>query len=124
MRRYELAAEHLEIAYSNSREMVEWAVSTLRAREPVPAGLPSAIEHFGQALRLLHRDFLAGREPDRARERALQAINDVNEACAEGVEFSGTVVVTRLRAAVGELLQVSGLPETEANQQTGLNADV
>ncbi|MCO1599452.1 FUSC family protein [Micromonospora sp. RHAY321] len=124
MRRYEHAAEHLELAYTNSREMVQWAVSAIRAREPLPAGLPTAIEHFGQAFRLLHRDFLAGREPDRARERALRAIDDVDEACAEGVEFTGAVVVTQLRVVISQLLQVSGLPRSEANQQAGLNADV
>ncbi|WP_406038683.1 FUSC family protein [Micromonospora sp. NBC_00898] len=123
MRRYEHAAEHVELAYTNSREMVHWAVSTIRAREPVPAGLPAAIEPVGQALRLLHRDFLAGREPDRARARALQAIKEVNEACAEGLEFSGTVVVSQLRVVVSELLQASGLPKTEANQQAGLTAE-
>ncbi|MGC5018711.1 hypothetical protein [Micromonospora sp. DT47] len=124
MRRYEHAAEHLELAYTNSREMVQWAALAIRAREPLPAGLPAAIEHFGQAFRLLHRDFLAGREPDRGRERALRAINDANEACAEGLEFSGAVVVSQLRVVVSQLLQVSGLPQTEANQQAGLNADV
>ncbi|MCG5454448.1 FUSC family protein [Micromonospora sp. PSH03] len=124
MRRYARAAEHLELAYTSSREMVQWAVSALHARETLPAGLSTAIEHFGQAFRLLHRDFLAGREPDRARERALQVISDINEACAEGVGSSGAVVVSQLRVVVSQLLQISGLPQPEANQQAGLNADV
>ena len=124
MRRYQHAAEHLEHAYSSAREMVQWATATIRAGEPVPAGLPASIEHVGQALRLLYRDFLAGRESDPMRTRALQAIEDVNEACAEGVEFSGNVVVTRVRAVASELLQASGLPQAEANKQAGLKADV
>lgn len=124
MRRWEHAAEHLDTAYTCTREMVQWAVATVRAGEPVPAGLPASIEHVGQALRLLYRDVLTGREPGPTRTRALQAINEVNEACAEGVEFSGSVVVSQLRAFVSELLQASGLPEAEANKQAGLTADV
>ncbi|MFE9689149.1 hypothetical protein [Micromonospora sp. NPDC005806] len=123
MRRYEHAAEHLELAYTNSREMVHWAVSTIRASEPVPVGLPASIEHLGEALRLLHRDFLAGQEPDLARARALQAIKVVNEACADGVEFAGTVVVSKLRVGVSELLEASGMPPTEAKHQAGLTAE-
>ncbi|MGW3783783.1 FUSC family protein [Micromonospora chokoriensis] len=124
MRRYARAAEHLELAYTSSREMVQWAVSALHTGERLPAGLSTAIEHFGQAFRLLHRDFLAGREPDRARERALQVITDINEACAEGVGSSGAVVVSQLRVVVSQVLQISGLAQSEADQQAGLKADV
>ncbi|SCG38449.1 hypothetical protein GA0070613_0528 [Micromonospora inositola] len=124
LRRYQHAAEHLEDAYSSACEMLQWATATIRAGEPVPAGLPASIEHLGQALRLLYRDFLAGGEPDPPRARAQQAIKDVNEACAEGVEFSGTVVATRVRAVASDLLQASGLPQAEANKQAGLKADV
>ncbi|MGV9804929.1 FUSC family protein [Micromonospora chersina] len=124
MRRWEHAAEHLDRAYTCTRELVHWAVVTLRAGEPVPAGLPASIEHAGEALRLLYRDVVAGREPGPTRARALQAIKEVNEACAEGVESSGNVVVAQLRAAVSELLQASGLPEAEATKQAGLTAPV
>ncbi|MGW3603297.1 FUSC family protein [Micromonospora sp. NPDC005161] len=124
VRRYQHAGEQLEHTYTSGREMVTWAGATIRAGEPVPAGLPASIEHVGQALRLMHRDFLAGREPEPTRARALQAIKEVNDACAHGIEFSGTVVVSRVRAAVSELLQASGLPKAEANEQAGLKADV
>lgn len=124
VRRYQHAAEHLDNVYTSGREMVKWAGATIRAGEPIPAGLAASIEHVGEALRLLHRDFLAGREPDPTRARALQAIKEVNDACAHGIEFSGTVVVSRVRAAVSELLKASGLPKAEANDQAGLKADV
>ncbi|SCL35032.1 Fusaric acid resistance protein-like [Micromonospora rhizosphaerae] len=123
LRRYQHASEHLQYAYSNSREMAHWVVSTLRQREPVPASLPASIEHLGQAVRLLHRDFLAGREPDLARARAQQAIEEVNQACAEDVEFCGKVLVSRLRLAISEVLQASGVPKAEANQQARLAPD-
>ncbi|WP_246158114.1 FUSC family protein [Micromonospora palomenae] len=120
VRRYQGAAEHLDNVYTSGREMMRWIVVTIREGEPVPANVPAAIEHFGEALRLLHRDFLAGREPEPTRARALQAIREADEACAEGLEFSANAVVAQLRAAVSELLQASGLPEAEANEQAGL----
>ncbi|MFF4877289.1 aromatic acid exporter family protein [Micromonospora sp. NPDC000668] len=123
MRRYQHAAEHLDNTYTSAREMVQWATATIRAGEPVPAGLPASIEHVGQALRLLYREVLAGRDPDPMRTRTQQAIKDVDEACAEGVEFSGQVVATRVRVVACELLQASGLPQAEANKQAGLRAD-
>lgn len=124
LRRWEQAAEHFDAAYACTRDMVHWAAATLRAGERVPAGLPASIEHAGQALRLLYRDVVTGRDPCRTRARALDAIKEVNEACAEGVDSSGNVVVAQLRAAVSELLQASGLPEAEATKQAGLTAAV
>jgi hypothetical protein len=73
MRRYEHAATHLEPAFTNSRNMVRRVVALLDARDRFPGDLPDAIGTFGQALRLLHRDFLAGRTPEIARSRALHA---------------------------------------------------
>lgn len=123
LRRYQHASKHLQFAYSNSREMAHWAVSAVRQREPIPAGLPASIEQLGQAVRLLHRDFLAGREPDLARARAQQAIEEISQACAEELGFCGMVLVSRLRLAISEVLQASGLPKAEANQRAGLAAD-
>ncbi|WP_328417869.1 MULTISPECIES: FUSC family protein [unclassified Micromonospora] len=123
LRRYQHASQHLQYAYSNSREMSHWVVSTLRQREPIPASLPASIEHLSQAVRLLHRDFLAGREPDLARARAQQAIEEVNQASAEDIGFCGKVLASRLRLAISEVLQASGVLKAEANRQAGLTAD-
>lgn len=51
-------------------------------------------------------------------------ITDINEACAEGVGSSGAVVVSQLRVVVSQVLQISGLAQSEADQQAGLKADV
>ncbi|MEH1055189.1 FUSC family protein [Micromonospora sp. CPCC 206171] len=120
IRRYQYAVEHFDNVYTSGREMMRWIVATIREGESVPASLPAAIEHLGEALRLLHRDFLAGREPEPTRARARQAIEEADEAYAEGLEFSGNAVVAQLRVAVSELLQASGLPEAGANEQAGL----
>ncbi|WP_243707844.1 hypothetical protein [Micromonospora sp. KC606] len=55
---YRAGAEHMERAFRNSRTLVRRIGAALRAGEPVPAGLPSAVEYFGEAVRLLHREFL------------------------------------------------------------------
>ncbi|MEU4716140.1 FUSC family protein [Micromonospora purpureochromogenes] len=124
IRRYQHASEHIDNIYASGREMARWTVAAIREDEPLPAGLSASIEHFGQAVRLLYRDFLAEREPEPTRARALQAIKDADDACAEGLEISGTAVVAQLRASVSELLQATGLPEAEANEQAGLTHPV
>lgn len=120
MRRYEHASAHLQTAYANSLEMAHWAVTALQQREPLPAGLSASIEHLGQGVRLLHRDFLAGHEPDRARARTHQAVSYVDEAGAEGLEFAGKACASRLRLAISELLQAAGTPKAQANLEAGL----
>ncbi|PSK65600.1 hypothetical protein B0E53_02455 [Micromonospora sp. MH33] len=99
--------------------MVRRVVALLDAREPVPADLPAAIEAFGQALRLLHRDFLAGRTPEIARSRALAA-EAARRARGQGLGFSGTIVASQVFIVVGELLQASGLTKPEADRMAGV----
>ncbi|MEV4695238.1 hypothetical protein AB0K27_29475 [Micromonospora echinospora] len=74
--------------------MVRRVVALLEAGEPVPRALPVAVERFGQSLRLLHRDFLAGRAPDIARVRAREAAEQAGRARAAGLGFSGTIVAS------------------------------
>ncbi|GAA4568901.1 hypothetical protein GCM10023176_24290 [Micromonospora coerulea] len=120
LRRYEHAAEHLELAFTNSRNMVRRTVALLDAGEPVPDELPAAIEHFGQSLRLLHRDFLAGRTPEIARSRAGLAAAEARQARAAGLGFSGMIVASQLCVVVSELLQASGLAKAEADRLAGV----
>ncbi|MET8835489.1 FUSC family protein [Micromonospora sp. NPDC004540] len=86
----------------------------------VPADLPAAIETFGQSLRLLHRDFLAGRTPEIARSRALHAAEAARRARAQKLGFSGTIVASQLFIVVGELLPASGLTKPEADRMAGV----
>ncbi|MGV9806844.1 hypothetical protein [Micromonospora chersina] len=95
-------------------------VALLDAREPVPPDLPAAIETFGQALRLLHRDFLAGRTPEIARSQALHAVEAGRRARSAGLGFSGTIVASQIFIAAGELLQASGLTKAEADRMAGV----
>ncbi|MGV9767581.1 FUSC family protein [Micromonospora tulbaghiae] len=114
---YRRGAEHLDRAFRNSRGMVRRIGTALREREPVPPQLPAALEHFSEAIRLLHRAFLAAEEPVAARERVLRAVRDVGEACRQDIGFSGTIVVSQLRTVANDLLRATGVPADEARRQ-------
>ncbi|QOC94968.1 FUSC family protein [Micromonospora craniellae] len=113
---YRAGAGHLDRAFRNSRTLVRRIHTTLRDQEPVPADLPAAIEHFGQAVRLLHQEFLARQEPQRARERVLRAVREAGVACRQEMGFSGTIVVSQLRTVANDLLRATGVPGDEARR--------
>ncbi|MDG4811066.1 FUSC family protein [Micromonospora sp. WMMD1120] len=116
---YRDGIEHMERAFRNSRGMVRRINTTLRDGEPVPADLPAGVEHFGEAVRLLHREFLATREPVKARERALESVREAGRAYRQGLGFSGAIVASQLRAVASDLLRATGLPRDEARSLVG-----
>ncbi|MDO3705075.1 FUSC family protein [Micromonospora sp. C28SCA-DRY-2] len=113
---YGRGVEHMDRAFRNSRAMVRRIGTTLRDEEPVPADLPAAVERFGEAVRMLHRAFLAAEEPVRARERVVQAVREAGAACRQEMGFSGTIVVSQLRTAANDLLRATGVPGDEARR--------
>ncbi|RIV37069.1 FUSC family protein [Micromonospora radicis] len=113
---YRAGAVHLDRAFRNSRTLVRRAATALRDHEPVPADLPAAVEHFGQGVRLLHQEFLAMRDPQRARERVLRAVREAGEACRQQIGFSGTIVVSQLRTIANDMLRATGVPGDEARR--------
>ncbi|SCL73559.1 FUSC family protein [Micromonospora peucetia] len=113
---YRQGVDHMERAFRNSRTLVRRIGTTLRDHEPVPPGLPAAIEHYGEAVRMLHRDYLAAREPVGARERVLVAVREAGEACRHDLGFSGTIVVSQLRTIANDLLRATGVPRDEARR--------
>ncbi|PWU56034.1 FUSC family protein [Micromonospora sp. S4605] len=113
---YRRGVVHMDRALRNSRAMVRRIGTTLRDEEPVPADLPAAVERFGEAVRVLHREFLEAEEPVRARERVLRAVRQAGAACRQGLGFSGTIVVSQLRTAANDLLRATGVPRDEARR--------
>ncbi|WP_089157392.1 FUSC family protein [Micromonospora sp. NBS 11-29] len=113
---YRDGVEHMERAFRNSRGLVRRINTTLQDGEPVPPELPAGVERFGEAVRLLNRDFLAAREPVRARERALDAVREGGRAYRRGLGFSGAIVASQLRAVASDLLRATGLPREEARR--------
>ena len=113
---YRRGAQHMDRAFRNSRAMVRRIGAALREAEPVPADLPAAVAHIGEAVRLLHQDFLAAREPTQARERILRAVREAGSACRQEIGFSGTIVVSQVRTVANDLLRATGLPRDEARR--------
>ncbi|RLK25343.1 uncharacterized membrane protein YgaE (UPF0421/DUF939 family) [Micromonospora sp. M71_S20] len=116
LRAYRDGVEHMERAFRNSRTLVRRIGTALRDDEPVPPGLPAAVERYGEAVRMLHREFLAAREPVGARERVLVAVWEAGEACRQDMGFSGTIVVSQLRTIANDLLRATGVPRDEARR--------
>ncbi|MGW2625192.1 FUSC family protein [Micromonospora taraxaci] len=113
---YRGGATHMERAFRNSRGMVRRIGTALHDEEAVPADLPAAVEHLGEAVRLLNREFVAAQEPVQARARVLRAVQEAGGACRQGLGFSGTIVVSQLRTAANDLLRATGVPRDEARR--------
>lgn len=119
---YRNGVKHMERAYRNSRTLVRRAGTALRDAEPVPPELPASIETYGEAVRLLHREFLAGENPVQARERVLRAVRRAGEACRQDIGFSGTIVVSQLRTIANDLLRATGVRRDEARRMVRRSA--
>ncbi|MBY8875678.1 FUSC family protein [Micromonospora sp. PLK6-60] len=113
---YQRGVGHMDRAFRNSRSLVRRIGTTLRDGEPVPPDLPAAVEHFGEAVRVLHREFLSARTPEGARERVLRAVREAGVACRQELGFSGTIVVSQLRTVANDLLRATGVPPDEARR--------
>lgn len=108
--------EHLDRAFRNSRSLVRRLSAALRDDEPVPAELSVAVEQLGTAIRMLHREFLAAREPVGTRRCVLAAVRHAGAACRKEMGFSGTIAVSQLRLVANDVLRATGLPRDVARR--------
>ncbi|MGC4894934.1 FUSC family protein [Micromonospora sp. DT31] len=113
---YAEAADPIDRAMRNAGTLTRRAVTMIEDVEPVPEPMPDAVAHLAGAVRLLRQEFAAGQEPEHARERALQAVGEAGRAYAEGVGFSGSVVIAQVRTTASDLLVASGIDQEEANR--------
>ncbi|MEV0721413.1 FUSC family protein [Micromonospora purpureochromogenes] len=113
---YAEAADPIDRAMRNSGTLIRRAVTMIEDEEPVPEPLPDAVAHLAEVVRLLRHEFAVGEEPEKARERSLRAVSEAGRAYAEGVGFSGSVVVAQVRTTASDLLVASGLDQEEANR--------
>lgn len=110
------AAEHLARALRNSRVLVRRAVTLIKDDERVPGPLAQAVADLAEAVRRLRRELADGAEPVGARERALRAVDAAARAYADGVGFSGSVIVAQVRSTATDLLRASGLAPKQSDQ--------
>lgn len=113
---YAEAADPIDRAMRNSGTLIRRSVTLIEDEEPVPGPMPDAIAHLAESVRLLRHEFAAGQEPQRARERSLRAISEASRGYAEGVGFSGSVVIAQIRTAASDLMVASGIDQEEANR--------
>ncbi|WP_240742050.1 FUSC family protein [Micromonospora zingiberis] len=113
---YADAADPIDRAMRNSGTLIRRAVTLIEDDEPVPEPMPHAIAHLAESVRLLKREFAQGEEPEQARERSLRAVSEAGRAYAEGVGFSGSVVVAQVRTTASDLMVASGISQEEANR--------
>ncbi|MFE9200910.1 aromatic acid exporter family protein [Micromonospora sp. NPDC007230] len=113
---YAEAADPIDRAMRNSGTLIRRSVTLIEDEEPIPGPMPDAISHLAQSVHLLRQEFAAGEEPQKARERSLRAVSEASRAYAEGVGFSGSVVIAQIRTAASDLMVASGIDQEEANR--------
>jgi uncharacterized membrane protein YgaE (UPF0421/DUF939 family) len=113
---YAEAAEPIDRAMRNAGTLIRRAVTLIEDEEPVPEPMPDAAAHLAESVRLLKHEFAVGEEPEKARERALRAVSEAGRAYAEGVGFSGSVVIAQVRTTASDLMVASGISQEEANR--------
>ncbi|WP_326554543.1 FUSC family protein [Micromonospora sp. NBC_01813] len=109
-------SDHIERAARNCRAMLRRVVSVLEDDEPVPDRLPTALGQLAAALRAMHRELDRGREFVDTRERVQRAVSEAGEAYAQGLGYSGNVVVAQVRTAGSDLLRATGIGRRDANR--------
>ncbi|MFC4016877.1 aromatic acid exporter family protein [Micromonospora sp. GCM10011542] len=113
---YAEAADPIDRAMRNSGTLIRRSVTLIEDEEPVPDTMPDALAHLAESVRLLKHEFAVGEEPNQARERALRAVSEAGRAYADGVGFSGSVVVAQIRTTASDLLVASGIDQEDANR--------
>ena len=110
------AAEHITHALRNARLLARRCVTLLQDAEPLPEPLIAAPATLAEAVRELRRELNDGVEPRHTRELAQRAVREAATAYADGVGFSGSVVVAQIRSIATDLLNATGLPSADANR--------
>ncbi|MFG2110373.1 FUSC family protein [Micromonospora chersina] len=113
---YAEAADPIDRAMRNSGTLIRRSVTIVEDEEPIPETMPDSIAHLAESVRLLRHEFAVGEEPQKARERSLRAVSEAGRAYAEGVGFSGSVVIAQVRTTASDLMVASGIEQEEANR--------
>lgn len=113
---YAEAADPIDRAMRNSGTLIRRAVTMIEDEEPIPGPMPDSIVHLAESVRLLRHEFAVGADPEQARERCLRAVSEAGRAYAEGVGFSGSVVIAQVRTTASDLMVASGIEQDEANR--------
>lgn len=111
---YRRGAQYLARAIGGSQELLRRAATAVRDGEPMPRGLSAAVHSVGDALAHLQIEAEWRHSTDRSAQLMRKAVKRAAEAYAEGVGFSGSVVVAQVRTVATDLLTSLGHDEREA----------
>lgn len=113
---YAEAADPIDRAMRNSGTLIRRSVTLIEDEEPIPEPMPDSVAHLAESVRMLRHEFAVGAEPEKAREWSLRAVSEAGRAYAEGVGFSGSVVIAQVRTTASDLIVASGIEQEEANR--------
>lgn len=114
---YQRGVRYLDTAIRGTQELLRRAVTALRDDEPIPTALPTAVRQFGDALALLLIEAEYARHTHRSEAVIHKAVERAADAYAEGVGFSGSVVVAQVRTVASDLLASLGLEHEAASER-------
>ncbi|MER7440209.1 FUSC family protein [Micromonospora avicenniae] len=114
VRHYQLGAPEVDQTVWNTRVLARRVVVLIEDKEPIPAGLPNAVDELGAAVHALQNEVLSGWGPEATRRHALRAVAEATQAEIAGTQLSGTVIVGQVRTAASDVLQATGIDRPEA----------
>jgi uncharacterized membrane protein YgaE (UPF0421/DUF939 family) len=115
LEQYMTAAHHISRARRHIRVLVARAVPLLDDGEVVPGALPESLGLLAGAVARLRRD-LADAHMDGSESEPLEAVRASAHAYADGVGFSGSVIIAQVQSAATELLRAAGVEHVEADR--------
>lgn len=116
LQKYVDTAVHIERGTRNARVMQHWIVAVIRDKGPVPEMMPESLRTLSRAVVMLRKELLEGVEPVKTREIIRDAVRQAWAAYADGVGFSGGVVVAQVRGIAVDLLIAAGLSPPDAEE--------
>lgn len=113
---YSTGFEFLERALRGSRGAVRRLADMIRDEERVPDTLPPALRSLGTAVRMMHRDLLAGRTTLAAVAAARDAAVAAQRGCTQEPGPHATIALAQIRTAAFDLFRASGADRRRSRQ--------
>ncbi|MEU1810730.1 FUSC family protein [Micromonospora aurantiaca (nom. illeg.)] len=112
---YRRGAQYLTQAIHGTQELLRRAATAVRDGEPMPRELPVAVHTVGDGLAHLQIEAEWRHSTNRSARLMRKAVERAGQAYAEGVGFSGSVVVAQVRTVATDLLTSLGQDDREAS---------
>ncbi|MFG3558406.1 aromatic acid exporter family protein [Micromonospora sp. NPDC047557] len=111
-------AEHGQRLVGDAQDLARTSATALQYDEVVPRELTSTLRQLADATEHLRAERVSGRDPQRARATALEAMRSARKAGDVATGRFSQTLVTQMRVAASDLLRASGLDPETANRLT------